>query len=76
MTTNEETAALTGTADKDYNLVWFLEACLQNTLRLEQYVADATNAGDDELASLFSRAQSNSRKGAEEAKALLASRLG
>ena len=76
MTTDQqETGAVTGTPDKDYNLVWFTESCLSNALRLEQYIADADAAGDSDLVELFTRAQEHSRKGAEQAKALLATRL-
>ncbi|GAA1660060.1 hypothetical protein GCM10009830_01400 [Glycomyces endophyticus] len=71
----DETGHVTGTADKDYNIIWFTEACLSNTLRLETYIADAERAGDSELAAFFQRAQAASQKGAEEGKALLAGRL-
>jgi hypothetical protein len=70
-----ETGDVTGTQDKDYNIIWFTEACLSNALRLESYIRDAERAGDNELAEFFRRAQSESRKGAEQGKALLASRL-
>jgi hypothetical protein len=70
-----ETGNITGTRDKDYNLIWFVEACLSNTLRMETYAQDADRDGDDELANLFRRAQAESRKGAEQGKHLLASRL-
>ncbi|WP_033438792.1 hypothetical protein [Saccharothrix sp. NRRL B-16314] len=70
-----ETGQVTGTQDKDYNIIWFVEACLSNALRLETYVADAERAGDRELAEFFRRAQGESRKGAEQGKQLLASRL-
>ncbi len=73
---SEETGQITGTADKDYNIIWFTEQCLSNVLRLEQYIADAERPGDSELAEFFRRAQAASRKGAEEGKALLAKRLG
>ena len=72
---SSETGNITGTQDKDYNLIWFTEACLSNALRMEMYMRDAERAGDDELADLFRRAQAESRKGAEEGKKLLASRL-
>ena len=36
-----ETGQVTGTRDKDYNIIWFTEACLSNALRLETYIADA-----------------------------------
>lgn len=68
-------AEVTGTPDKDYNIIWFTEACLSNALRMETYIADAEREGDDELADFFRRAQAESRKGAEQGKELLASRL-
>jgi len=73
--TKSETGDITGTADKDYNIIWFTEACLSNALRLEIYIADAERAGDRELADFFSKAQVESRKGAEQGKRLLADRL-
>jgi hypothetical protein len=71
-----ETGHVTGTKDKDYNIIWFAEACLSNALRMETYIQDAEREGDSELAELFRRAQGESRKGAEKAKALLKQRLG
>ena len=67
--TNTETGPVTGTKDKDYNIIWFVEQCLNNALRMEIYAHDA------ELAKFFRRAQGESRKGAEQGKQLLASRL-
>ncbi|HWC37116.1 MAG TPA: hypothetical protein VG476_01245 [Acidimicrobiales bacterium] len=75
MASMTETGGVTGTKDKDYNLVWYVEACLSNALRLETYVADAQREGDSEVAELFSKAQADSRKGAEVGKRLLHSRL-
>ena len=74
--TDMETGHVTGTKDKDYNIIWFVEACLSNTLRLENYIEDAEREGDNDLAEFFRRAQSESRKGAEQGKAMLAKRLG
>ncbi len=71
-----ETGAVTGTADKDYDLIWFTEVCLSNALRLETYIKDAERHNDNELAELFRKAQAESRKGAEQGKQLLAARLG
>jgi hypothetical protein len=76
MAVDGETGALTGTKDKDYNVIWFVEACLSNVLRLETYIGDAEREGDQELADFFRRAQAESRKGAEQGKELLARRLG
>ncbi|MEP9382384.1 hypothetical protein [Nocardioides sp. KR10-350] len=75
MSQRTETGHTTGTADKDYNIIWFTEACLSNALRLENYIEDAERAGDSELADFFRKAQSDSRKGAEQGKELLARRL-
>ena len=77
MTTDsgQEAGQVTGTQDKDYNLIWFTEQCLSNALRLETYVQDADRDGDSELAELFRKAQAESRKGAEQGKQLLKSRL-
>ena len=72
----EETGHVTGTKDKDYNIVWFVEQCSSNVLRLEVYIQDAERDGDTELAEFFRRAQGESRKGAEQGKQLLRSRLG
>ena len=70
-----DSGLLTGTPDKDYNILWFTQACLDNVLRLETYAQDAERDGDTELAEFFRRAQGESRKGAEQGKQLLASRL-
>jgi len=75
MSTQAETGQLTGTRDKDYDITWFTESCLDNVLRLEIYIQDADKAGDEELATLFRKAQAESRKGAEEGKKLLRARL-
>jgi len=73
--TATETGHVTGTSDRDYNLMWYTEKCLKNALRLETYIQDAERAGDSELADFFRKAQSDSRKGAEMGKQLLRSRL-
>jgi hypothetical protein len=74
--TSGDAGDITGTKDKDYNIIWFTEACLNNALRLETYIKDAERDGDSELADFFRRAQAESRKGAEQGKQLLRSRLG
>ena len=70
-----EAGQVTGTKDKDYNLIWFTEQCLSNALRLEEYVQDAERDGDSEVADLFKRAQEASRRGGEQGKDLLSKRL-
>ena len=71
-----ETGEVTGTKDKDYNIIWFTEQCLSNALRLDTYIQDAEREGDEELADFFRRAQGASRNGAEQGKQLLRARLG
>jgi hypothetical protein len=70
-----ETGNVTGTKDKDYNIIWFVEQCLQNALRLETYIQDAERADDSDLADFFRKAQHESQKGAEQGKELLKGRL-
>ena len=53
----DEGGQVTGTKDKNYNLLWFTEQSLSNALRLETYIEDAQRDGDDEVADLFRRAQ-------------------
>jgi hypothetical protein len=74
-TSQAETGGITGTKDKDYNIIWFTEQCLSNVLRLETYRQDAEREGDAELADFFKRAQETSRKGADQGKELLSKRL-
>ena len=75
MSSTSETGQITGTKDKDYNLIWFTEQCLSNALRLETYIQDAEREGDSELADFFRRAQNESRKGGEQGKEQLRKRL-
>ena len=71
----QQTGHITGTADKDYNIIWFVEHCLDNALKMETFAQDAEREGDPELAEFFRRAQGESRKGAEQGKELLKNRL-
>ena len=73
---SDEGGQVTGTKDKDYNIIWFTEQSLNNALRLETYIQDAERDGDSELADFFRRAQDASRKGGEQGKELLRKRLG
>jgi hypothetical protein len=75
MASTEETGQVTGTKDKDYNVIWFTEQCLSNVLRLEEYIDDAQREGDEDLADFFRRAQEASKRGAEQGKELLGKRL-
>jgi hypothetical protein len=75
MATETETGQVTGTKDKDYNIIWFTEQCLSNALRLEQYAQDAERDGDSDLADFFRRAQKASQNGAEQGKEQLRRRF-
>jgi hypothetical protein len=70
-----ETGQITGTKDRTYDLIWYVEKCLENALRLDTFIKDAEREGDNEVVELFRKAQSDSKKGAEEGKKLLASRI-
>jgi len=61
--------------DKNYNLVWALEASLHNVWQLETYIEDADRAGDSELAEWFRKIQHNNQKAGEQGKRMLAERL-
>lgn len=65
---DQETGQVTGTKDKNYNLIWFTEQSLSNALRLQQYAEDAERDGDSDLAEFFKRAQATSQKGGEQGK--------
>jgi len=75
MASTSETGQVTGTKDKDYNLIWFTEQSLSNALRLTEYIEDAERDGDNDLAEFFRRAQTASRKGGEQGKELLKKRF-
>jgi hypothetical protein len=75
MSESQETGQVTGTKDKNYNIMWFTEQSLSNALRLETYISDAERDGDEELAEFFRKAQNESRRGGEQGKKLLAARL-
>jgi hypothetical protein len=70
-----ETGIVSGTKDKDYNLIAYVQSCLKNAVRMQVYRADAERDGDGELVELFTKAQADSRKGAEIGKKLLTARL-
>ncbi len=75
MSTSADSGAVTGTRDKDYDVIWYTYACLKNALRLETCIRDAERDGDTELAEFFRKTQSDSRKGADLGKDLLRTRL-
>jgi hypothetical protein len=71
-TGNEE---VTGTSDQEYNMIWFVEACLKNAQRLQTYIDDAQRSGNEQLVDFFKKAQAESRKGADLGKDMLRTML-
>lgn len=67
----------TGTAetDENYDLVSLLYHCLKAADAYSQYVADAEDAGDDELAEFFDKARKAQNRLASEARELLSQRM-
>ena len=68
---SSEGGQVTGTQDKDYNLIWFTEQCLSNALRLEPSTQDAERGGDNKLAEPSAAPQGESREGGEQGKQML-----
>ena len=67
----------TGTAetDENYDLVSVLYHCLKAADACTQYIADAEDAGDDELVDFFDDARQVQNRLASQARELLAQRL-
>jgi len=66
----------TGASDKTYNLVSVLYHALEAASTHQQYVNDAEQSGDNELADFFREIQQHHQQMAERAKGLLKQRLG
>ena len=73
-TTNKDTG--TAETDENYDLVSVLYHCLKAADACTQYIADAEDAGDDELAEFFESARVTQNRLASEARELLAERMG
>src|SRR3954470_14543386 len=67
----------TGTSetDENYDLVSVLYHCLKAADACTQYIVDAEDAGDDELAEFFESARQTHNRLASEAREILAERL-
>lgn len=61
--------------DKNYDLLSILHMSLENAWRMENYIRDAEQEGDTELAEWFRKIQHNSLKAGEQGKELLKKRL-
>lgn len=65
----------TGTRDEHYNLISVLYHLLEGAATSQQYIQDAQEAGDQELAQFFKDWQDEQRNFSERAKNLLGSRM-
>ena len=61
--------------DKNYSLVTVLQQSLSNNYQLEDYISDAEQDGDSELAEWFRKVQENNKKAGEQGKQMLVQRL-
>jgi hypothetical protein len=61
--------------DKTYNLITVLQASLNNIWMMENYIQDAENDQDEELARWFRKIQESNMKAGEQGKQLLQERL-
>jgi hypothetical protein len=66
----------TGTRDTHDNVISVLYHTLQGAETVAQYIADAEQAGDQELARFLREVQEEDRQRADRAKAFLRQRLG
>ena len=57
--------------DKNYNQVTILRASLHWVWQMETYIADAEEAGDNELAEWFRKIQESNRKAGDQGEELL-----
>ncbi len=75
---NRSASSETGTAESDenYDLVSVLYHSLKAADACTQYIADAEDAGDDDLVDFFEGARQQHNRLATEARKLLAQRLG
>ncbi len=65
----------TGTQDVTYNLVSILYHALQGAETYDQYIQDAQQGGDQDLAEFFRSVKQENQQRAERAKQLLARRI-
>ena len=66
----------TGTQDVTYNLVSILFHALQGAETYDQYIRDAEESGDHDLAQFFNEVKEENVRRADRSKELLAQRLG
>lgn len=70
-----ESSGKTNVSDKSYDLISVLYHALQSAETIDQYIQDAKEAGDQELALFFTEIKEQDLDRAERAKALLRVRM-
>ena len=70
-----ESKGNTGTADVTYNLVSILFHALQGAETYDQFVRDAEESGDQDLAQFFRTVKEEDSRRADQAKRILGQRL-
>ncbi|HEX8454244.1 MAG TPA: hypothetical protein VF710_06610 [Longimicrobium sp.] len=70
-----ESKGNTGTADVTYNLVSILFHALQGAETYDQFVRDAEQSGDEDLAQFFRTVKEEDERRANQAKQILGRRL-
>lgn len=70
-----ESKGNTGTRDVTYNLVSILYHALQGAETYDQYIRDAEQGGDQDLARFFREVKDQNEQRADRAKQLLAQRV-
>lgn len=73
---NNESTGNTGTRDVTFDLVSILYHALQGAETYDQYIKDAEQGGNSELAQFFRDTKEENRRRADRAKQLLAQQLG
>ncbi|MBV6623011.1 MAG: hypothetical protein KI793_08665 [Rivularia sp. (in: Bacteria)] len=66
----------TGTANEHYDLISVIYHSLQNAAACNMYIQDANDSGDRELMEFFQQVKAQSSEQAEQAKKLMAQRMG
>ncbi|MEV1333210.1 hypothetical protein AB0J20_26965 [Micromonospora costi] len=61
--------------DKNYDLIRTLQMSLEHVYRMETYINDAEQRGDNELADWFRMIRDNNRKAGDQGKQMLMARM-
>ena len=65
----------TGTSDPTYNIISVLYHALEGASTIDQYINDARQAGDEDLANYFEQVKQGYTRTSDQGKRLLAERI-